>query len=303
MKFSIVTAVLNRASTIRDCIESVARQIGDVDGLQHVIVDGGSDDGTLEILADYPHLEVIHEPTRGIYVAMNRGLAAARHDVVGIVNSDDRLEAGALRHVAQCFAAHPDVEVVAGRGIVERDGPQGRSVVGKVPRHGHRGQSWDLLFHGSTAINARFFRHSLLTRLGNFDTSFPLAADRELLIRQKLAEVAVLTDDRVLYRYLEHDGSATLNAAARHDHEMRREHLAIAEKYLQDGQLRPGQRRRFQHWTAAERARLTLARLATRDWTKAWREAKAGLTVAPLSFLTFLLRRALVTVRSSLRRG
>src|SRR3546814_5880888 len=66
------------------------------ESLQHVVVDGGSDDGTLDVIAEYPHIELIHEPSPGIYVAMNCGIAAARHEVIGIVNADDLLKTGAL---------------------------------------------------------------------------------------------------------------------------------------------------------------------------------------------------------------
>ena len=302
MKVSIVTPVLNRAGTIRACVESVVQQQDDAGALQHIVVDGGSDDGTLEILADYPHLDVIHEPRRGIYVAMNRGLAAARHDTVGIVNSDDLLAPGALAHVGRCFADNPQAQVVAGCAQVEREGPDGRAPVRRVPRRGHQSQNWDLLFHGSTAINARFFRRALLAELGDFDTAFPLAADRDLLIRWKLAGVATLPSDRILYRYLEHEGSATLNAAARHDAQMRREHIAIAEKYLGGQRLTPSQQRQFRGWIAAERARAALALLQAGDSPAAWRQAKEGLSASLLSFATFFLRRILAGLRMPARR-
>src|SRR3546814_13568389 len=94
------------ADTIRDCIESVARQAGDVEALQHVVVDGGSDDGTLDVIAEYPHIELIHEPSTGIYVAMNCGIAAARQEVIGIVNADELLKTGALGAVSKTDRRH-----------------------------------------------------------------------------------------------------------------------------------------------------------------------------------------------------
>src|SRR3546814_640105 len=137
------------ADTIRDCIESVARQAGDVEALQHVVVDGGSDDGTLDVIAEYPHIELIHEPSPGIYVAMNCGIAAARHEVIGIVNADDLLKTGALGAVSKTLDENPQVQIFAGMAVVERRHAGDRKVIRVAPSRGHRRQSWDLLFHGS----------------------------------------------------------------------------------------------------------------------------------------------------------
>ena len=77
-RLSIVTPCLNRAATIGAAIDSVLAQ-GEP-GVQHIVVDGGSTDGTAEILARYPHLTVIREKDRNLYDAINKGLRAARGD-------------------------------------------------------------------------------------------------------------------------------------------------------------------------------------------------------------------------------
>ena len=292
MRFSIVTPVLNRASTIRHCVESVAQQMRDVEAVQHIIVDGGSDDGTLEMLAEYPHVELIHEPERGIYLAMNRGLAAARYEAVGVVNSDDVLEPGTLRAVSKLFADNPSKDVIAGRAVVERIQAGARAVVRSVPRRGHLGQSWDLHFHGSLGINARFFRRRVFDAVGTFNTDYMLCADRDFLIRMKLSGIAVLPVDRVFYRYLEHEGSATLNAERRHNLTIREEHIAIAQAALAAGELPAALSRRFRRWMAGERARKSLAMLKDGAWRAAWEEARLGCEASALGFITFILRRA-----------
>ena len=141
MRFTIITPVLNMERTIQDALESVACQIDDVAAVQHVVVDGGSDDGTLDVVSRYAHIELVHEATPGIYVAINRGLAVARHEIVGIVNADDLLQSGALRAVAEEFERNPGVDVVAGRAVVERDHRGARRVFRQVPRRGHRARS------------------------------------------------------------------------------------------------------------------------------------------------------------------
>src|SRR3546814_2026300 len=94
--------------------------------------------------------------------------------------------------------------------VVERRHAGDRKVIRVAPSRGHRSQSWDLLFHGSMPTNAYFFRRRVFQENGSFNTNFAICADRELLIRYKLAGVPTLPVRRVLYRYLAHGGSTTL---------------------------------------------------------------------------------------------
>ena len=92
MKISIVTATFNSGGTVRDTLESVLGQT--FCDYEHLIIDGGSSDDTLDIVREYEpryngRLRWISERDRGIYDAMNKGIAMATGDVVGILNSDD----------------------------------------------------------------------------------------------------------------------------------------------------------------------------------------------------------------------
>lgn len=86
---SIVTVSFNSAATIRDTIESVLAQ--DYGSIQYLVIDGGSTDGTLDVLARYrDRIDVlVSEPDRGIYDAMNKGIRLATGELVGLLNSDD----------------------------------------------------------------------------------------------------------------------------------------------------------------------------------------------------------------------
>ena len=88
VKLSIITTVLNAADTIRTCIESARSQS---QSIEHIIIDGGSTDGTLEIIDEFrPHLtKIVSEPDKGIYEGMNKGLRLATGDIVGLLNADD----------------------------------------------------------------------------------------------------------------------------------------------------------------------------------------------------------------------
>lgn len=89
MKISIVTVCYNSAKTISDTLNSVASQTF-VD-IEHIIIDGGSTDDTLEIIQQHnnPRMKVISEKDNGIYDAMNKGIQIASGEIVGILNSDD----------------------------------------------------------------------------------------------------------------------------------------------------------------------------------------------------------------------
>jgi glycosyltransferase involved in cell wall biosynthesis len=112
-RISIVTPSLNQGRYIVDTIESVvAQRYPDV---EHIVVDGGSTDGTLEILARHPHLKVIAEPDRGHADAINKGFRVATGDVLAFLNSDDTLAPGALQRVEREIDPSSGRHVVMGR--------------------------------------------------------------------------------------------------------------------------------------------------------------------------------------------
>jgi glycosyltransferase involved in cell wall biosynthesis len=89
MKVSIITAVYNNASYIQDAIESVLAQ--DYDNLEYIVIDGGSTDGTLDLVRKYRnHISVIvSEPDKGLYDALNKGVKMATGDIIGFLHADD----------------------------------------------------------------------------------------------------------------------------------------------------------------------------------------------------------------------
>lgn len=111
-KISVVTPSFNSISTIRETIESVRQQ--DYPNIEHIVMDGGSKDGTIELLKEYPHLKWTSEKDEGHYHAMNKGIQAATGEIVAILNSDDCYRPGALRVVGQAFADHSDWDALFG---------------------------------------------------------------------------------------------------------------------------------------------------------------------------------------------
>lgn len=103
-KISVVTPSFNSENTIRESIESVCSQ--SYKDWEHIVMDGGSKDGTLSILQQYPHLIWISEKDEGHYHAMNKGVAKATGDLIVILNSDDCFRPEAFQTVVNAFQEH-----------------------------------------------------------------------------------------------------------------------------------------------------------------------------------------------------
>ncbi|HTC13695.1 MAG TPA: glycosyltransferase, partial [Chthoniobacterales bacterium] len=126
MKISIITASLNRKEFIGTAIKSVLSQ--NYSDFEHWIIDGGSSDGTLEFLQQYPHLKVHSEPDHGVYDAWNKGIERATGDLITILNTDDVYAPGAFHSCAKIFAASPSVPVVSGGCQIYRTGRRGEEI-------------------------------------------------------------------------------------------------------------------------------------------------------------------------------
>ena len=113
MKVSIITVCFNAVDTIQDTILTIAKQ--NYGHIEHIVIDGGSTDGTQEIIKKSPSVsKYIFEPDDGIYDAMNKGIKAATGDIVGILNADDFYEnENVLSDVAAAFS-DPLTDVVYG---------------------------------------------------------------------------------------------------------------------------------------------------------------------------------------------
>lgn len=112
LKISIVTIVLNRRVYMRQAIENVLAQ--KYANLEHIVIDGGSTDGTIEVLKEYPHLRWISEKDGGSVYALNKGLAMVTGDVWGWLNSDESYMPGVLDKAAAYFEAHPEWDMIYG---------------------------------------------------------------------------------------------------------------------------------------------------------------------------------------------
>lgn len=205
-RLSIITPVLNGARFIEFCVRNVLEQSGE--GAEHIIVDGGSTDGTLEIIRQYaekhPHIRWISEPDKGQSDAMNKGTAIAQGEILGFLNADDYYETGALGEVLSLFHRLPEPTLLVGNCNVWDDNgklqwisrPAAISLLNLL-----KGRYEEAFPMNSAAY---FYHKSLHERIGPYEVGEALAMDLHFVFKA-VQKANVTYVDRVLgnYRYLE----------------------------------------------------------------------------------------------------
>ena len=179
MKISIITVAFNAARTIADTFESVAAQTHPE--IEHIVVDGASTDGTQEVVKRHAKhgARLISEPDKGIYDAMNKGLAQTTGEVVGFLNSDDfYADASVLAKIANAFQDPAVDACYADLVYVTQDNSRVvRYWKSKPFTKGDFAKGW------CPAHPTFYVRKSVIERLGYFDQSYKLAADVEFMMR------------------------------------------------------------------------------------------------------------------------
>jgi len=180
MKVSIITVCLNSAETIEETIRSILSQ--DYKDIEYIVVDGGSTDGTLDVLATYRSRihRCISEPDGGIYHAMNKGIKLSTGDIVGFLNSNDTYTGQCvIRRIVQAIqtnntdCCYGDLEYVA-RNNSERIVRMWKS---QPYRHGLFEKGWH-------PPHPTFFaKKDILNKHGYFNPSYNISADYELMLR------------------------------------------------------------------------------------------------------------------------
>ena len=199
MKISVITATYNSAHTLRDTMESVLRQ-GYTD-YEYIVVDGASKDATVDIIREYEprfggRMRWVSEPDKGIYDAMNKGLAMATGDAVGLLNSDD-------------FYTSDDILKTVARELSAPDAPD--AIYGDVHYVNDEDLTKQVRYYSSKRFTRKrmrmgympahpslYFRRECYEKYGTFDTSYRVAADFENLLR-------LIYVNNIRMRYIEKD--------------------------------------------------------------------------------------------------
>ena len=179
MKISVITPVLNRVETIADALQSVSAQ--DYGNIEHIIQDGGSDDGTVDCLRDWRGQIPLHWQScadRGLYDAINKGMARSTGDVIGLMHSDDVLaDRAVLSDVAQALSGSGYDGVYGDLDMV--------TATGQVLRHWRAGAFHrDRLRRGWVPPHPTLYlRRDVLERFGAYDPDYRIAGDYDAMLR------------------------------------------------------------------------------------------------------------------------
>lgn len=183
MTISIITATYNSAKTVRDTFESVLAQTHK--NIDYWVIDGGSKDATIDIIKEYEpqfngRMHWISEPDKGIYDAMNKGIALTNGDIIGILNSDDFFfEDNVLQIINDAFEKE-DTDCVFGNLVYvnhQNTDRIERIWKGSVYKQGKFKYGW------APAHPTFYVKKKCYEQYGTYDLSFKVSADFELMMR------------------------------------------------------------------------------------------------------------------------
>jgi len=178
MKISIITVCYNSAATIEKTIASVAAQT--YKNIEYIVVDGNSKDTTVAILKKHEDVitQWISEPDKGLYDAMNKGIAMATGDLIGILNSDDTFYNNTVLEEVAKFHANNKIAASVGNIVQHKEN-------GKIVRR-YSAQNWlpeKLKIGFMPPHPSIFFKKELFQQFGNYNLGFKIGADYELITR------------------------------------------------------------------------------------------------------------------------
>ena len=227
LKISIIIPSYNTADFIEETIQSILSQ--NYPNLECIVIDGGSTDGTLDILKKYESEIVwVSEKDRGQSDAINKGLRVASGDVYACLNADDLYESDCFQKVAEFFEKSPTVKWVYGKcRIINENGLEIRRPITSYKNFWQKRYSYNrLLILNFIAQPATFWRKELTDEIGLFDVNQHLMMDYEYWLRAGTKYSPGFIDHYVAkFRLHPHSKSATKFST------MTREALSVARKY------------------------------------------------------------------------
>lgn len=173
---SVITICRNAEKTIERTLQSVAEQIEAAGQVEHIVVDGASTDGTMEIVGRFPHVaRCISEPDQGIADAFNKGMQMASGEYLLYLNADDWLyDDRVLRDAVEFIQGQGEPDWIVGDVMVDRNGRLERAVKSHPP------SCWSLILRNRICHPAVLIKKIVQLDAGGFDTSFKIAMDFDL---------------------------------------------------------------------------------------------------------------------------
>jgi glycosyltransferase involved in cell wall biosynthesis len=269
---SIVTPSLNQARYIGETILSVRDQ--SYDHIEHVVVDGGSTDGTVELLLKLegaPGFRWKSEPDRGMYDAINKGFGLATGEIFAYLNSDDLYPPWAVERIVAFFASHPDAGLVYG-DYIQVDEAGGQMLLLQPPYN-----AIYIRRSGFIPQPTTFWRRAVWEAIGGFDATLAFVGDCDYWIRAGQRFGIVKLDEVLAYDRIQPGAKRSIGDLA-----LRTELAGVRNRYRRDGDERVplwilGV------WVAVERRlkllRFMLAVVSHRRGSRSWSGVRASCTV------------------------
>lgn len=220
-RIGVVTPTLNAERYIERTLRSIWSQASSRLEIDHVVVDGGSDDGTLEVASRYPSRVVVATDDGGMYDAVNRGMAMVRGDIVGYINADDEIAHDGLQIVARAFETHPEAQWLCGcvEYIDGIDRILGQLMPVRTTLRSFVGIGWSCIPQQTV-----WARRSFYERLGQYDAGFRNCGDYDWYARALRVEPPLMLRE-TLGRFRLHESQISHDLAA-----MDRESRAVQDR-------------------------------------------------------------------------
>lgn len=198
-RFSIITVCFNSEKTIKYTFDSLLKQ--SYKDFEYIIIDGGSNDGTLSIIQEYSNkfkfrnieFKWISEPDNGIYDAMNKGLKMSQGDIIGIINSDDKYMPWTLEVVNETSLKNPDIDVYHGLLRHVNNGELTR-ITGTSSNNLYK----HMIEHPTCFVKSNVYKNN-----GGFDLQYLYASDYDFMIRLKINNYKFYLIEQVLAQFSE----------------------------------------------------------------------------------------------------
>lgn len=182
-QISIVIATWNAADTLRTCLNSIVPQL--TDDIEIIIIDGGSSDATNEIIQSFGDriAYTVSEKDKGIYDAWNKGVRVARGKWIAFIGADDVLLPGAISSYVNIIKTTNNIDdydyICAHNEYINSSGTL-LKLLGEAP-------SWNVMRRGMAAAHVASLhsKHNLFETIGDYDLSFKICADYDLLLRKR----------------------------------------------------------------------------------------------------------------------
>ena len=200
MRISIITVCRNAEHCIEATIQSVLSQT--YTNIEYIIIDGASTDGTMNVVNKYRDRinKIISEPDKGIYDAMNKGIALATGDVIYFLNADDKIfDSLVIQEILDFFILNRVVDIVYGKARYFNI-PQKISLTFSI-KNPQRNSLRNLIFEERIPQQCYFVRKKSFEIVGNFDKNYAVAADYEWLFRAMNSKIKFYFLDRFVISF------------------------------------------------------------------------------------------------------